>query len=261
MSPPTAEELTVRLQEFVEKNQVTVNPNFANELRRSGVFAVLDCVFSSMAHFERVVKPTLRRFEKNSGLVDQESLTFGEFLNYVRGGNEGYPSEDRFEEVASKIFENRQKISGRTKVEVSYDVCDFFDKRGYQTKQDLMDLPKGIDFTCDHIGQPGQLEQMVMGTLVSGQPQEGKVRGIGLALGAYLLMCFGDRNYVKPDTLLLRLMGRIGDWKPRASHEGDFLLIRQAVTCVAHKRGTTAAELDNALWAYEGRRVKASLTP
>lgn len=263
MPRPTVEELSAKLLDFVQDKQNGIElAEYDTNWRKSGVYAVLDCVFSAQAKFDTVVVPTLKRFSEHSALEDREELTFTEFLNFVRGEQIGRPAEVRFAEVARDVFGNSQKISGRTKVEVAYDVCEFFASQGYETKAALQALPSGLPFTCQHSGEPSELEKQIMNRMVNGMAAEGKVRGMGLALGAYLLICLGRTDFVKPDTLLLRLVGRIGasDWQPKSGDFQDYLLVRQAISCAAERLGYPAAGLDNALWRYETDRSSGKLS-
>lgn len=255
MLQPTADQLTAALLTFIQKEQGHLDFDaFAADWRRSGVYAVLDCVLSSQVRF-KVVERALGDFAAGSGLPDSEDLTFGEFLEFMRAGEEVRPSSGRFAWVAENIFKYRGRLAGRLKVEVAYDVCEFFAARGYQTKADLLDLPRGVPFTCSHPGKPGELERLVMEEIVNleGKPEVTKVRGMGLALGTYLLICLGHTDFVKPDTLLLRRMGQIGgaDWKPRSSNVEDYRLIRQAISCAGEQLGYPAAAVEHALWQYE----------
>lgn len=260
------EKLTDQLLQFLDDEKIVANPNFTEELYKSGVYAVLDCVFSSMAKFETVVVPALNRFKEKSGLQDVPKLTFSEYLEHVRG-NLSKTIEQRFEEVAQNDFVNGQKISKRLKVQIAYDVCQRFVDKKWETLKDIQGLPKGDPFTCENPGTSGELEKFVMGGIAGFKGYDYpidpdlKVRGIGLALGAYLMILLGDETFVKPDTLLLRLMGQIGDptggWLPKASNMEDFQLIRWAISCAAAQRNATPASLDNALWKYESDRSAA----
>lgn len=258
MTRPEAQELAKQLIAFLHDNALTPRAEeFDSEWRRSGVYAVLDCVFSSQTRFETVER-VLQRFGDSTGLTDEPWLTFSAFLDVMRGGESGRPSPERFKAVAVEVFKNEQKIARRLKVEVAYDVCLFFAERGLETKQNLRSLPRGVSFTCDHPGTPGELERLVMNHIVNGQPGSGKVHGMGIALGAYLLICLGDTTFVKPDTLLLRSVGRIGGWQPRASNVSDFVLMRQAISCAADELGIVPAHLDHLLWKEEREREERS---
>lgn len=253
MQQPVPDSLALceRIATFVRGKGLDIQTPFDSDWRKSGVYAVLDCVFSSMAKFESVVQPTLQRFEERSGLRDTPELTFSEFLAYMREDSEGRPSVERFAFIAAEIFGNRQKIAGRLKAEVAYDVCEFFVHNGYETKANLQRL---MEFS--ETEKRSSLEILVMDRLAGGKPGPDKVRGIGLALGAYLLICLGDTSYVKPDTLLLRRVGEIGEWSPRPGNTTDFQLIRQAITCAGQELGIRPAHLEYLLWKYESQRQK-----
>lgn len=255
MQKPTVERLTADLLRFMTESQIRPAHSYADQGEKSGVYAVLNCVLSARAPFKTVVLPALQKFEKNSGLPNTADLKFSQFLDHVRGEGNREPAEERFLEIASKEFSYRGRLSGRTKVEVAYDVCRFFLSHGLETIHELKSLPTGVPYTCEHAGTPGKLEELVMAGLVDNRPDGAKVRGIGIALGAYLMILLGDESYVKPDTLLLRLMGRIGDWEFRASNSHDFQLVRQAISCAAAQVNSTPAALDNALWRYESERI------
>ena len=256
MSRPTVFELSDRIITFLADEGIAPNGLFDADWRKSGVYAVLDCVFSSQIRFS-VVEKALATFAEKSGLRDTPELTFSGFLAFVRDETDVRPSTERFDWVAEHIFGYRGKISGRTKVEVAYDVCEFFAAKGYETKRDLQALPAGKPFTCTDTGESGELERLVMQGIVNLDGKSPyKVRGMGLALGAYLLMCLGRTDFVKPDTLLLRRVGHIvgRGWQPKSGDEADYLLIRQAISCAAERLGQPAAAVDHALWKYESAR-------
>lgn len=232
---PDSHELSLRLAAFAQEHDFDLKTPFDTDWRKSGVYAVLDCVFSSMARYESVVVPTLARFGARSGLADTPDLKCSEFLAYLRDG-EQRPTPERFEAVAVNIFANRQRIAQRLKVEVAYDVCAFFAEHGLETKADLQAQMQGRKLEC-----------LIVNDL--------QVRGIGLALRSYLLICLGDTSFVKPDTLLLRRVGQIGDWSPRASDMDDFNLVRDAVTRAGEMLGVTPAHLDHLLWKYESQQA------
>ncbi|TSA87180.1 hypothetical protein FNU79_04620 [Deinococcus detaillensis] len=262
MSRPDVEKLTDQLLQFLDEEKIVANPNFTEELYKSGVYSVIDCVFSSMAVHKTVVVPAINRFRKNQSLQDIPELKFTSYLEYARADLER-PTKERFDEIASKDFDYRGVIAGRRKVEVVYDVCQRFVHKGLETIHDVQALPKGEPFTCESPGTQGELEKFVMGGIagVAGYDSPNvKVRGIGLALGAYLVLLLGDETFVKPDTQLFKVMGRIGRWSPRASNVEDFQLVRQAISCAAAQRDVTPASLDNALWAYQSGLQKTAST-
>lgn len=259
MSRPTVTQLSEKLVSFIEAQGIAPQGQYDSDWRKSGVYAVLDCVLSAQVRFS-VVEKALTSFTATSGLRDVPELTFSDFMEFVQGGGLR-PDPERFDSVAIHAFGYRGKISGRTKVEVAYDVCEFFAVRGYQTKRDLQNLPAGKPFTCSHAGEIGELERLVMQDMVNldGHSPH-KVRGMGLALGAYLLMCLGRTDFIKPDTLLLRRVGQIAavGWQPKSGNQEDYLLIRQAISCVAERLGQPAAAVDHALWKYESEKTQRS---
>ena len=263
MSRPDVERLTGQLLQFLDDKKIVANPNFTEELYKSGVYSAIDCVFSSMAVYKTVVVPAINRSSQKQILQDVPGLRFSEYLEYVRGDS-SKTLERRFEEVAKNDFNYRGKISGRLKVQVAYDVCQKFVDRGLETIYDVQALPEGIPFTCEHPGTAGELEKFVIGGIAGVKGYDYpividlKVRGIGLALGAYLLILLGNETFVKPDTQLFKLMGRIGKWSPRTSNMEDFQLVRQVISCAAAQRNATPASLDNALWKYESDRTAAA---
>jgi len=234
------------LRAFIAEHGIKPDSQFAHW--QSGVYAVLDCVFSSQARYEITVLPALKRFAANTGLKDEPGLTFTAFVQSV----DRFPEPQRFTTYARNVMGNRQQLSGQTKVEVAYNVCQRFISCGHDTKAALLAaLPKGkpADPATETPATPSALETIVLGEMIKDGPH--KIRGMGAALGPYLLMSLGVEDYVKPDTLLLRLLGRIGGWLPRAGHPGDLALIQDTVTRVAREMQTTPARLDNALWRYE----------
>lgn len=238
MIPPERSALVASLRAFVQAEQITPDPAYVHW--NSGLYSVLDCVYSSQARYAQVVLPLLQeRFPVATGLKDAPDLLFSAFLDSVGAAL----TPERLEAYATETMRTRQKIAGRLKVEVAYDVCQFFVRRGFETRADLLALGEEV------------LEPLVLTDLVR------EVRGIGPVLARYLLLLLGLERHVKPDTLLTRLLGRIGGWLPRAGHEGDMNLIREVVSAVADELGTTPALLDQALWLYESTRTGKSASP
>ncbi|PNY79386.1 hypothetical protein CVO96_19895 [Deinococcus koreensis] len=88
------------------------------------MYAVLDCVYSSQTCYASVVLPLLyERFPAKSGLADTPALTFSAF-----------PHPERLEDYAIQVMGTRHKISGRLKVEVAWDVCQFFVTRHLESR-------------------------------------------------------------------------------------------------------------------------------
>lgn len=239
MTRPDLPSLVDRLRLFVREASIQPDPDV--KPWNGGVYAVLDCMYSAQTRYNSVVLPMLEeRFPGNSGLRDEPGLTFTTFVEHVGSS----PTPERFEVYAKDILGNRQRLSGRLKVEVAWEIAGFFAKRNLETRADLLAL--GSD----------PLARLVLDELVPA------VRGMGPILGRYLLLLLGLEEYVKPDTLLCRLMGRLGGWQPILGHEGDMHLIQEAITVVAAELNVTPARLDHALWLYEslgkGMAVKPS---
>ncbi|ANE42670.1 hypothetical protein [Deinococcus puniceus] len=251
MTRPDPVALQGSLRAFIAEHDIKPDPQFFHW--HSGVYAVLDCVFSSQAVYETTVLPALKRFAVNSGLEDQPGLTFTAFVQDV----DRFPEPHRFATYARDVMGNSQQLSGQTKVQVAYNVCQRFISRGYNTKAALLAaLPQGkpADPATETPATHSALEEMVLGEMIKDRSH--KIRGMGAALGPYLLMSLGVEDYVKPDTLLLRLLGRVGGWQPRAGHPGDLALIQDTVTHVAKEMQTSPARLDNALWRYESTLLR-----
>ncbi|MFC3833925.1 MULTISPECIES: hypothetical protein [Deinococcus] len=215
--------LTTRLAEFVKTQNIEVDPDFS--LHHSGVHSVVNCVFSAQARFKTVVEPLLNRL--HADLPDIPELTFSEFILRVDAvGSERY---------ASDVLKNRQKLSGRLKVEVARDVADFFVRHRVQTT---------ADFQCldDDAAETLMLRDLAP-----------EVRGIGPTLAHYLLWLMGREDHVKVDSMLIRLFSRLDDHPLRLGHEGDRQRVTRAIREVAMQLDTTPARLDNALWQHESR--------
>jgi hypothetical protein len=196
---------------------------------QSGVYAVIDCVFSAQAKYNSMVLPILqKRLPLRLDLQDNSELKFSAFLQDMDSFG-----IDKFERYANEVVLNKQKISNRRKTEICYDVCHFFVKRGFETKSDLQVLSSAA------------LQKLVLDDL------QQSIRGIGLTLAKYLLMLVGDESHIKPDTMILRFFSRLSLWQPRSSNDQDAEIIRQVITTVALKHDTTPARLDHAIWLFE----------
>lgn len=214
--------LTDQLRIFVEQEKIQIDPDF--KIYKSAAHALVDCVFSSMAKFDAVVKPLMTRLEQH--LPDRHMLTLSELVEDIDAlGVEKYAKE----------VLNLQRISGRLKVQIVRDAAEFLISQGIETKADFADL-SAREAAC-----------IVLYELVD------TVRGIGPALSRYLMLLLGRENYIKPDTILTRLLIRIsvGELKPH-----DIKRMTDAIRTVADEMDTTPARLDNALWLYESQRPK-----
>lgn len=117
------DQLTERLREFVQRENIHANPYF--KIYGSGVHGVVDCVFSAQARYGTVVR-ALGRLENR--LPDLPTLTFTEFLDDVQTlGSDQY---------AASVL-THQQLARRLKVDVACDVARFFVTAGIETKADL----------------------------------------------------------------------------------------------------------------------------
>ena len=200
---------------------------------QSGVYALIDCIYSSQAIYDSVVLPSIHRLSARPNLRDQPNLGFTTFVEDVDRF-----AEDKFEQYAVQVL-TRNKIAGRLKTEICYEAACFFARRGFETIADLQKLE-------------AKLEPLILNEL------QFSIRGIGPALSHYLLTLLGDEDHVKLDIMISRFWARMKDWSPRASNEHDYQIVIAAFRDVASQMESTPARLDNAIWRYESDRAKAS---
>jgi len=200
---------------------------------QSGVYALVDCIFSSQSNYNSVVLPLLRRLSARPNLHDQPSLRFTTFLDDI--DNIG---KDKFEQYAIQVL-TRNKIAGRLKVEICYECAIFFARHKLETMADLQALG-------------ATLEPLILNNLQS------RIHGVGPALSHYLLTLFGNEDHVKLDTMINRFWARMEDWCPRASSEHDYQIVLGVFRDAASRMGSTPARLDNAIWRYESALASGS---
>lgn len=194
---------------------------------QSGVYAVVDCVFSAQARYESTVLPMLlERLPARPGLADDSGLTFSAFIADVESFG-----DQPWEAYGAQVL-NLQVLSGRRKVEVCHEIAGFFVGRGYENIGDLRSL-----------GDTGLLK-LILG------PLQRSIRGMGPALAKYLAMLLGIESQVKYDTMLQRFFTQLSE-----QVEGVARLVRvevaEAVMQEAATRlGTTPARLDFAIWRF-----------
>ncbi|MFK7602245.1 hypothetical protein ACI3L1_08550 [Deinococcus sp. SM5_A1] len=222
--------LTNKLRAFVKQENIKPDPNF--ELPRSGVHAVVNCVFSAQVKFELIVVPLLARLEER--LPDRPELTFGQFTADV--------DKLGFQKYSEKVL-TRHKLARKLKVEVAYCAAKFFVEKGYQVQAQFQ-LPNDLESEEGKTNEQ-KIESLILNELVT------NVHGVGPVLARYLMWLLGDERHVKPDTLLTRLCARVSGQDLRYGNARDMDSIRQAITAVAQEIETTPARLDNALWRHE----------
>ena len=228
MQNPDVEHLIFELEKHLETD-IKLSSEFLEW--QSGVYAVVDCVFSAQAKYDLMVLPILRkRLPLRTDLQDVAELKFSAFLQDMDSFG-----IDKFERYANEVVMNKQKISNRRKTEICYDVCQFFVQKGFETKSDLRLLNSAA------------LQKLVLDDLRL------SIRGIGSTLAKYLLMLIGDESHIKPDTMILRFFSRLSEWQPRFGNDQDAEIIRQVIANVALKHDTTPARLDHEIWLFESR--------
>jgi hypothetical protein len=193
---------------------------------KSGLYNVLDAVFSAQTRYDSVVMPLLRRYHNRPGMSDCPERAFGDFVRDVDtfGG-------DRFERYASQVL-NRQSVGGRLKVAVVYDAAQFFASRGVHTIGDMNAAKE-------------QLRPLILDGLQSSVP------GFGSALANHLLVLLGDEDRIKLDTMVLRFWSRIDSAALNPSIARDFNFALDVFTRAAQTLRTTPARLDKAVWDFE----------
>ena len=189
------------------------------------MYALVDCVFSAQARYESTVLPMLKnRLPRR--LPDSPTLTLADYRSDI----DSFGS-NRFERYAEKVL-TRQVLSGRLKVEVSYEAAGFLALRGFETMDDLQSLGS----------EP--LERLILDELVPA------TRGMGPALGDYLLILLGDETRIKLDARLVAFLQRELGCLP------DPATARQIFNSAAALLGTSAARLENAIWKWESGSVR-----
>jgi len=224
VAEPDEEALANALRTLVADGTITIDEDYSTW--NSGVYNVIDCVFSSQAKYESMVLPILReRLPSRPGMRDTPELKFTDFMRDVDSFG-----PDKWDRYASEVLQNKQVLSGRRKVEVCYDIAHFFVHRGFETLQEL--------------GQQGEgpLLDLVLG------PLQRDIKGIGPALSRYLAILLGVESQIKPDTMIIRFFDSLSPWSPRMGNEQDIAIIEAVITQIAKEKGTTPARLDNAIW-------------
>lgn len=205
---------------------------------QSGVYAVVDCVFSAQAKYESMVLPMLlERLPSRPGLVDEPELTFSAFIADIESFG-----DEPWDAYGNQVL-NLQVLAGRRKVEVCHEIARFFVQRGLETMGDLRALGEE------------ELLELVLG------PLQQSIRGMGPALARYLTMLLGVESQVKFDTMLQRffeqLCGQVGWSGAPITMEQAEDVMREA----ASQLGTTPARLDHAIWRFMSQGGVVRLSP
>ena len=226
VQPPNEDELYAELSRLLADGTITIDENYWTW--ESGVYNVIDCVYSSQAKYESMVLPILReRLPSRPGMRDAPELKFTDFMRDVDSFE-----PDKWDRYASEVLQNKQVLSRRRKVEVCYDIARFFVDRGFETLEDLQAQ-----------GEEALLE-LVLG------PLQRDIKGIGPALSRYLAILLGVESQIKPDTMIIRFFNSLSSWSPRMGDVSDIEVIERVITQSAADIGTTPARLDNAIWLH-----------
>ena len=204
---------------------------------RSGVYSVVDCVFSAQARYESTVMPMLlKRLPERPGLADEPDLAFSTFIADVESFG-----ENPWEEYGGQVL-TRQVLAGRRKVQVCYDIAQFFVDRKLETNEDLQAL-----------GEEALIE-LVLG------PLQDSVRGVGTALARYLCMLLGIETQVKFDTMIQRFFEQLGEAVGWTAGPIEMDLAESVMRDAAGRLGTPPARLDHGIWQFmsQGGRVELS---
>lgn len=228
---PDIDLLTRSLTALIRDGSLPVDMEYT--LWQSGVYSLVDCIFSSQARYFATVVPMLeRRLHARPGLQDDPQLTFSAFLADVDSFG-----TDKIERYAREVL-TRQVLAGRRKVIVCYEAAQFFVERGLETIADFRAL--------DTVAQ----ERLILEDLRS------QVRGFGEALSRYLLMRLGSPDHIKPDVMMVRFFTRLSDWTPRVSDNKDAEVMREVLRAVAPQFSLSIAQLDGAIWLHESQRKR-----
>jgi len=225
VQPPNENELYAELSRLLAEGTITIDENYWTW--ESGVYGVVDCMYSLRANYESVVLPMLReRLPARPGMQDTPDLSFSDFMRDVDRFE-----PDKWDGYGSAVL-NLQVISGRRKVEICYEIAQSLRDLGYETRADLL-----------AIGEEALVD------LCRG-PLRNAIHGFGEAACRYLPLLFGVESQIKPDTMIIRFFGGLSSWSPRMGNVRDIELIERVITRASADIHTTPARLDNAIWRH-----------
>ncbi|WP_293913599.1 hypothetical protein [Deinococcus sp.] len=243
------QDITARLQHLVTEKGIVPDP--ARHFWHSGVYIVMACVLSAHGPYDSLVR-TLVRFGERSGLTDHPDLRFSGFLEHMQHYPEEYerlPSKFRlvslpltldanaYERYAVEMIGNSQMIAGRRNLEICAEMTQFLTLRGLQTR---------ADFDCHSDAEADALARLLL--------SEMRIQGLSPLLCRRLLTVLGPAEYVRPDALLVRLLGRLSERALQLGDPDHRALMTTSVRTVARDLGVGAARLNYALWEYERNR-------
>lgn len=147
---------------------------------RSLSACILDCVYSLRAKYFSVTVPVVDRYAKKYMKGDRFALgdSLDDFIRHIE--------EYGCEKFAADLLKNKQRLSGRLKSEVCYDLSKSLLNLGVHTIEDFQRIQES---------EGDRLRSCIHA-----------VKGIGEAAESYLYMLAGDPNRCKPDVHLLQSM-------------------------------------------------------
>jgi hypothetical protein len=192
---------------------------------------VIDAVFSIGVRYETVQKVVKGWCERNGwesarGKASRER-TVSEFLALLQ------PYENRWEEMAVEVFQNRQRTSSRSgilKAEAVYRFAKALQKFQVETFADALAQGLHRDVRSAIRAIPGQ--------------------GTGISY-SYFLILAGNPDAVKADRMVLRFIADALGTKD-VSQEAAQELVRQAASVLRSEfPRLTASLLDNKIWNFQ----------
>lgn len=192
---------------------------------------VIDAVYSIGVQYKStertVVEWCMRNGWQWSRLSSDQERTISEFVKILR------PYENRWEEMATQVFHNRQRTSTRSgilKAEAVYRLARTFQEFGIETLADVLKAELREDVRRAVVAIPGQ--------------------GSGLSY-SYLLMLAGNENAVKPDRMIRRFVAEALGAR-NVPPEVCERLVREASAALRPEFPIlTPSILDQKIWGYQ----------
>ena len=199
---------------------------------------VIDAVFSIGARYEsteRTVTEFCERYHwQRDGRGGVKEHTVSEFLRLLE------PYENRWEEMADRVFRNRQRTSARSgilKAEATFKFAKALQQFGIETFADVLKSGLRSDLRQAIKAIPGQSS--------------------GLSY-AYFLILAGNQDGVKPDRMVTRFVADALGVRNVALEKAEEL-VRQASTILrAGFPRLVPSSLDNKIWKYQRGKENAA---
>ena len=210
------------VKKFVEfcKNNLDLDESCNFDVYSSLSVCIIDCIYSLQARYYSVTVPIVKRYADK--YMNGDSLATGDnlidFINHIdeAGGCEKF---------AQDLLKNRQKLNGRLKSEVCYELAKKLRILKIETKEDFRNY-KEIE-----------LLEIVISS----------VKGIGSAALNYLFMLAGDPNRCKPDVHVHHCI--VDACGKDISDDDCQILLKEAVEIIKiNYPNITVRNLDNIIW-------------